>query len=491
MTRAPATSSVGELGYLSASQAAEAIRSGQISSVELTSRAYERIKQFDPALNAFVYQLEEEALAQAKQCDEALARQEPMGVLHGVPFQIKESYALAGHPCTWGVTEFSGVPAQRNAEVVDRLLRAGGVLIGATNVPRDLADWQSYNSIYGTSNNPWDLGRTPGGSSGGSAAALAAGLGHFGVGSDIGGSIRLPSHFCGVYGHKPSLDLVSLRGHMPGGAQVPAGFSTLLAVAGPMARDARDLLAILNVIGGPEGYDAKAWQWKLPPPRHENLKEFRVGYVVDDPAAPVSPDVRAVLENVVETLGAAGAKMVPGWPDGFELSALMQTYAYMLFAFITSTSPPTALAENTQKYEKLAGPGKGEALASLPYWQAENLKRLGFRARWQAYFDEIDVFLSPVAFTPAFAHDHSEPQAERIIETAGGPRHYLDGFAWIGTATLTGCPATVAPAGLTDLGLPVGLQIMGPHWEDATSIKFAELLTDEIGGFVPPPGYGG
>lgn len=479
------------LGFLSALQAAEAVRTKKISSVELTRHVFERIERYNPALNAFTYQLKEEALVQARKADEAVARKEQLlGVFHGVPVHVKESFAVAGQLCTWGMPAFKDSRAPQNAAVVDRLLSAGAILIGATNVPVNLSDWQSHNPIYGTTNNPWDLKRTPGGSSGGTAAAVAAGLGYLSMGSDIGGSIRVPSHFCGIYGHKPTLDLVSLRGHQPGGIPTPPGFSTLLAVAGPMARSANDLLAALKVLGGPEGWDAKAWKWDLPPARGQRLSEFRVGYVLDDPMAPPAPDVRVVLEKALENLGRAGAKMKPGWPTGFQPSALLSTYRYMLFAFFISMSPPEAQRALRQQFEKIAGPEATEALASFPRWQAENLRRLGFRAHWQAYFDEVDVFLSPVTFTVAFPHDHSEPQELRSIATAAGPRNYMEGLNWISPATLTGCPATVAPIGRTEAGLPVGIQIMGPYGEDATTITFADLLAREFGGFTPPPGYG-
>jgi len=478
-----------ELGFLTALQAAQAIREKKISSVELTRHVFERIDRFNPALNAFVYQLREEATAQAARADEMVSRRESLGVFHGVPVNIKESFAVAGHPATWGIPAFKDPKAPQNSAVAERLLGAGAVLVGATNVPVNLSDWQSYNPIYGTTNNPWDLKRTPGGSSGGSAAALAAGLGYLSVGSDIGGSIRVPSHFCGIYGHKPTLDLVSQRGHLPGGTIAAPGFSTLLAVVGPMARGAGDLLAALKVLGGPEAWDAKAWKWEMPPPRGRSLKEFRVGYVLDDPIAPPTSDMRKLLENAVEALARAGATMKPGWPAGFQPSALLETYSYMLFAFEVSMSPPEAQEEQRQKFEKTAGPAAAQALSSFPYWQSQNRRRLGFRARWQRYFEDVDVFLSPVSFMPAFEHDHSEPQEQRKIATVDGPRNYMDGFNWIGHATLTGCPATVAPIGRTGGGLPVGIQIMGPYWEDATTITFAGLLAQEIGGFTAPPGY--
>lgn len=478
-----------EPGYLSALEAAEAIRDKKISSVELTLHTFERIERYNPALNAFVYQLKDSALAQAQKADDAIARKEATGVFHGVPIQVKESFAVAGQPCTWGIPAFKDSRPPQNSAVVDRLLGAGAVLVGATNVPVNLSDWQSYNPVYGSTNNPWDVNRTPGGSSGGAAAALAAGLGHLSVGSDIGGSIRIPSHFCGIYGHKPTLDLVSLRGHLPGGMSTPPGFSTLLAVAGPMARNAGDLLAALKILGGPEGWDAKAWKWDLPPARRQKLSDFRVGYVLDDPIAPLAPDVRAVLEKTVENLGRTGAKLKPGWPAGFQPAPMLETYRYMLFAFFISRSPEPVQNSLRAEFERIAGAAAAEALASAPYWQEQNMRRLGYRAHWQAYFEKVDVFLCPVTFTAAFPHDHTEPQSARRISTASGPRNYMEGLNWMGAASLTGCPATVAPAGRTEAGLPVGLQIMGPYWEDATTIAFADLLARDFGGFTPPPGY--
>jgi len=492
MDSAAAFSSTGassDLDFASALQAAEAIRKKQISSVELTRRVFERIDRYDPALNAFVYQLRENALIRARAADEAVASGGVLGVFHGVPILVKESFAIAGHPCTWGISALKDSKASRNAAAVDRLLGAGAIIVGATNVPVNLQDWQSYNPIYGTTNNPWDLKRTPGGSSGGAAAALAAGLGYLAMGSDIGGSIRMPSNFCGIYGHKPTLDLVNLRGHMAGGGFSALGFSTLLAVVGPMARSASDLLAALKVVGGPQDWDAKAWKWELPPPRGKDLKEFRVGYVLDDPIASPVPEVAAVLEEVVEDLGRAGATMKPGWPTGFRPTALLENYLFMLSAFGMSMAPPAEQETRKQKLANASDPMSVGAMSSFADWQQQNLQRLAFRAQWQAYFDDVDVFLSPVAFAIAFPHDHTEPQSDRSIATVGGPRKYMDFLNWIAPATLIGCPATVAPVGRTQEGLPVGIQIMGPYWEDATTITFAELLAREVGGFVAPPGY--
>lgn len=477
-----------DLDFATALQAAEAIRKKHVSSVELTQRVFDRIDRYNPQLNAFVYQLRAEALAQATMADAVLSKGGSLGVFHGVPITVKESYGVAGHPATWGIPALRNVPAPEDSDVVARLRAAGAILVGATNVPLALSDWQSYNAIYGQTNNPWDLKRTPGGSSGGSAAALAAGLGYLSVGSDIGGSIRVPSHFCGVFGHKPTLDLVSTSGQQPGGGHTPPGFSTLLAVGGPMARSAQDLLAALKVLGGPVSWDAKAWKWQMPEPRGKSLKDFRVGYVIDDPIAPPTPEVKAVLESAIDRLGRAGAKLTPGWPVGYRPADLLANYAFHLQAFLFSVAPP----EEQERLRKTFGSNmaqSGGATSSFADWQQQNFRRMGFRARWQAWFEQVDVFLMPVAFTAAFPHDHSEPQEQRIIPTSAGPRHYMDMLNWIAPATLTGCPATAAPVGRTPDGLPVGIQIMGPFWEDATPITFADLLTREIGGFSSPPGY--
>lgn len=478
------------LDFATALQAAEAIRTKKVSSVELTERMFARIDHYNPQLNVFAYQLREDAMAQAKRADAALAQGEARGVFHGVPITVKESFAVAGHPCTWGLPPLRDSKAPQNSEVVNRLLSdAGAVLLGATNIPVALADWQSYNPIYGQTNNPWDVKRSPGGSSGGSAASLAAGLGYLSVGSDIGGSIRVPANFCGLFGHKPTLDLVSLQGHLPGGNSASPDFSTLLAVGGPLARGAGDLLAALKVLGGPTDWDAKAWKWQMPEPRAHSLKDFRVGYVIDDPIAPPTPEVKMLLENVIDRLSRAGAKMKPGWPEGLKPAELLANYKFMLEAFLYSTAPPEEQERQKKAFPDLMAGKNSGALSSFADWQQQNFRRLAYRSQWQAYFNQLDVFLSPVAFTTAFLHDHSEPQGQRIIATSAGPRHYMDMLSWIAPATLTGCPATVAPVGRTQQGLPVGIQIMGPYWEDATPITFADLLAREVGGFVPPPGY--
>lgn len=483
---APQSRSGFDADFGDAISAAGAIRSKQISSVELTTHVFSRIDKYNPKLNAFVYQMREEAMARARQADASLAKGQSLGALHGVPVHVKESFAVAGRPCTWGLLPFKDTKAPRNSAAVEKLLGAGAVLIGATNVPVNLMDYQSDNPIYGTTSNPWDVKLTPGGSSGGTAAALAAGLGFLSVGSDIGGSIRVPAHFCGVYGHKPTLGLVSEAGQLPGGAYHDSGFSTELAVAGPLSRSARDLELALRVLAGPEGHRAIAWNWKLPPARHQSLRGVRVGYVFDDPIAPVSDDLKPAFENLLTALTKAGAVVKPGWPEGVKPAELNRTYQFLLAAVLYAVEPPKGQAAMRRDF----GDPKDDAfaagaLSSHAEWMSQNLRRFAYRDQWAAHFRNVDVFLSPVAFRGAFPHMRQGTMATRSL----GTRRYADLMNWIPPATLTGCPATAAPIGKTAAGLPVGVQIMGPLWEDATPIAFADALAKEIGGFTPPPGF--
>jgi amidase len=470
--------------------AAAAIRARKISSVTLTTHVFERIDRFQPKLNAFVYQMREEALASARRADEAVARKAKLAPFAGVPVVVKESFSVAGRPCTWGIPALKDTRAPANSTAVARLLEAGAVLLGATNVPFELMDGQSYNEIYGTTNNPWDLTRTPGGSSGGTAAALAAGLGFLGIGSDIGGSIRAPAHCCGIFGHKPTLDVVSLRGHSPGGRLENPGFSTLLAAAGPMARTAEDLEAAMGVLGGPESPDSIAYTWRLPRARHEQLRDFRIGYVLEDPMMRVSSEIKPALEAAVRALEKGGARLQPGWPSGFSLAELFSIYFDMLTAFTFSVSPREEQEKQRAEFRAVKDdPRARGSLMDFASWQRHNLRRLAFRAAWQQYFRNVDAFLLPALPVPAFPHDHSE-QARRTLATPEGPLPYIQAIlSYMSVAILTGCPATVAPAGKTAKGLPVGIQILGPYLEDATPIRLAGLLAKENGGFTPPPGW--
>ncbi|HJV57400.1 MAG TPA: amidase [Methylomirabilota bacterium] len=488
-----ARAAAADLDFASALEAARAIRAGQVSSVELTARMLDRIAQHNPKLNAIVVVAADTALARARAADEARARRESWGPFHGVPITIKDTFEVAGVTTTAGAPSLRTHVPTRDAAVVARLLGAGAVVLGKSNVPIFASDWQSYNAVYGQTNNPWDVARTPGGSTGGGAAALAAGLSYLEPGSDLAGSIRIPAHFCGVYGHKPSLDVVPMRGHIPPPPGISAAPPSTLPVAGPLARSAADLLAALAVLGGPDGDEARAWRWSLPPARGARPGDYRIGYVLDDPRVPVSAEEAPALTGAVEALRRAGARLEEGWPPGVNVEEQYDAYLTLLYARFT----PPVREEQLPGLRQLAANQDGSYLAryaravtaSDAYLQTIETRRRAARGIWQAYFRTHDAFLMPTALVPAFPHDHSGNQLIRVLTTPAGPRPYGDLCFWIAFATLAGLPATTAPVGLTAGGLPVGLQIVGPYLEDATPIAVAGHLADAIGGFKAPPGF--
>ena len=477
--------------FASAREAGRLIRERHVSSLELTRRMLDRIHRFNPGLNAVVNVLEEQALAEARHADSMRSREERRLPLHGVPIVIKDQFEITGVPTTAGLKELANYRPKQDSEVVRRLRAAGAIILGNTNVPLFLHDWQSYNAIYGTTNNPWDPTRTPGGSSGGSAAALAAGLAYFSPGSDMSGSLRVPAHFCGVCAHKPSHDVVSLRGWFPapsGGVQTRQA----LAVAGPMARTVGDLRLGMEILGGPDGAEALAYRWAMPAPRKRLLKDFTVGFVMDDAACALDGSMRRPLDSLLETLRRSGVNLREGWPKGIDPREQFHTYQYIMMA---NTPLPPGLSRDALR--PLAAKGDGslgsifaQAQTDTPDKYAEQIARqAAARAAWQAAFADIDVFVMPASFVAAFPHDHSEPQDARKLATQAGPRHYLDQMFWSAFANLAGLPSTAVPVGRTDSGLPVGVQVMGPFLEDATPLAFAEGIEEVLGGFAPPPGF--
>ena len=476
--------------YGAARQALQAIRTGAISSRELTEHVYRRIKKYNPRINAFVTLMEEQAIQRAKQADEALAKKEIWGPLHGLPVIIKDSFSTAGVRTTSGLKRLENHIPTEDAVVVAKLKKAGAIIIGKTNVPELLADWQSFNEIAGTSNNPWDLTRTPGGSTGGGAAALAVGFAFLEVGTDIGGSIRIPAHFCGVYGHKPTLDVVSRQGHIPPfpGTWLPAD----LPVAGPLARSAEDLRLGLEIIGGPRPLEAIAYRWSLPAARRPSLKEYRIGYVLDDPFCRVDAPVLDVLAKAVEALRKEGVKLIEGWPKGVEPQAQYENYIRLLAAYRSFGASEEEFQKMRRSLNEISAEDKLWAegfTSSHREWLKQSAARFKARDVWQDYFKTFDAFLMPTNFVAAFPHDHSMPDSKRQLVTAHGKRRYDDQAKWISFATLTGCPATTAPVGRTKSGLPVGIQIIGPFLEDATPIDIAGRMAGVVGGFEAPPGY--
>jgi amidase len=381
---------------------------------------------------------------------------------------VKDCLDVAGMRTTWGNPAFADFVADRDATVVRRLTGAGATVFGKTNVHEMLADFgQTANDVHGRTNNPWDLARTPGGSTGGGAAAVAAGLSFVEHGSDLVGSIRIPASFCGVYGLRPSADTVPLTGfrvpHSPDG---PDG-SRYLSTVGPLARSAADLRTALRVTAGPEGPAAKAYSWRLAGPRHSRLADFRVGVVLDHERAPVSSEVGAVLSNAVDALGRAGAKVVDGWPAGVDPVSHAESFGFQVGLFFAFQQP-------------------GGDFAPLDAVIAQEALRMASRTAWSRYFEDVDVLLCPTNFTPAFPHD-TRPFGERVISTPEGDRPYDAQAFWVAHAALPGLPAVAAPVGRTAGGLPVGAQVIGPRHEDDTAITFAELLADVVGGYQRPP----
>ncbi len=480
--------------YRGAGELVAALAARSISSRELTDTAIARIEALDGRTNAVVVRDFDRARAAADAADAALARGERRPLL-GLPMTVKEQFNVAGLPTTWGEPKFRDWRAPEDALAVARLKAAGAVILGKTNVPLQLTDWQSYNEVYGTTNNPWDPGRTPGGSSGGAAAALAAGFVALELGSDIGGSLRAPAHYCGVFAHKPSIDLIPLRGSGPPATPaLPARFD--LPVVGPMARGAADLALALDVLAGPDPlWDGIGYRPALPPPRRQALPGTRVLVLDRHPLFPTAAAVAGALDTLADRLAAAGcavSRRSPLLPDpGF----VTRLYVELLSAFFVADLPQ-AERQRLEAFVKPLTPDKDSLLAARirgllmthPDWVRAMHVRDGLRARFQALFQDIDVLICPCMPTPAFPHDHS-PQRTRRLDVDGSSQLYDDQLVWAGMATLLGLPATAVPVGRSEAGLPIGAQIIGGYLEDTTTIAFAGLIEREFGGFTAPPGY--
>ncbi|MGA2044470.1 MAG: amidase [Roseiarcus sp.] len=483
-----------EWTYGAAGAMAEALAAGKVSALELADDAIARIEACDGRVNAVCVRDFERARESARAADAALARGERRPLL-GVPMTVKESYNLAGTPTTWGMPAQRHFKPAEDALAVARAKAAGAVVLGKTNVPVYLGDWQSYNDLYGVTNNPHDLARSPGGSSGGSAAALALGYGPLSLGSDIGGSLRVPAHFCGVFAHKPTFGIVPSRGHVPPPFPALPG-SVDLAVIGPMARSAADLARLLDVIAGPDELDdAVGCRLALPPPRHERLSDHRVLILDSHPLVPTDSSVCAAIDALAGRLVRAGVEIARKSPLLPDLARGGPLFMRLLMSVLAAGWPPEAYAGSQQAAaalgddSSLAAERLRGAVLSHRDWIAASFERAGLRARWRALFAAFDAVICPVAPTPAFPHDHSADQEARRIPINGEPHPYLGMLLWPGVATAPGLPATAMPIGCAPSGLPIGVQIIGPRFEDRTPLKLAELIEREWGGFVPPPAF--
>ena len=443
---------------------AAALAARRVSAVELCDAAIERIERLDGPINAVVVRDFDRAREAAKGADAALARGERRPLL-GLPMTVKESHNVEGLPTTWGSPMFQGRTAPKDAVGVARLKVAGAIILGKTNIPPFLSDFQSNNPIYGRTNNPWDLSLTPGGSSGGSAAALAAGMVPLEYASDIAGSIRTPAAFCGVYGHKPSYGLVPARGHAPPGVD---GYGVVLGVVGPMARSAADLSLALDVLAGPDEDEAVAYRLALPPARQENLRDHRVLILDNLPGVALDDEIRDALHGLADRLAGLGVSVTRGSELLPDPHRSREVYMGLLM---------TAMSRN--------GP---EPLKTTAHdWMALLDGQLAIRRQWAVLFRKFDVVLAPAHGSVAFPHVSEPDSAKRTLMINAKPTPYMAQIAWAAVATLGNLPSTVAPNGMTCGGLPIGVQVIGPYLEDRTTLAFASLLEQIFGGFRQPP----
>jgi amidase len=482
------------LHFRSASELVRMIQRRETSSRELLEHFISRVELHNPKVNAVVAKDFDRARKKAKAADEALARGEYLGPLHGLPMTIKDAFEVGGIVTTGGAPQYADHVPVRSATAVERIEAAGAIVFGKTNVPFMSGDLQTYNDVYGTTNNPWNLACGPGGSSGGSAAALAAGLTALEFGSDIGGSIRTPAHLCGVFGHKTTFGVIPKRGHVspPPGALREGD----LTVAGPLGRSAEDLDLLLGITAGPDWSLSSGWRIDLPAPRARSPKELRVAVWIDDPFCEIDAESAALMKNAAKALEDAGAHV--DWharPD-FTLAESTEIYLVLLHSCIGAGFPQSLRDRFMEAKKKLAPGDKSHAAlqmiggtisyADRMIWEERQAQ---LRAKWADFFKGYDVVLAPVLMRPAFPHDHRSNWHQRTLTVNGKEREYMDVLIWAGPAVVSYLPGTSAPVGVTKEGLPVGIQIIGPHMGDRTTIAVAGMLEEILGGFKAPPGY--
>ncbi len=480
------------LHYRSATELGRLLRNRKVSAVALLEQCLDQFAKHNGVLNAVVVTDIDRAKKAARAADRRLKAGKPIGPFDGVPMTAKESFDWTGTPSTWGDPRFRDNIASSDAVAIARLTGAGAVIYGKTNVPLMLADWQSFNAIYGTTNNPWDITRSPGGSSGGSAVALATGMSALEIGSDIGASIRNPAHYCGVYGHKPTYGIVPYRGHLLPGVVQPGD----ITVAGPLARSARDLAAMLKILAGPDSTEARGYRLSLPPAKHKSLKDFRVAVMVTDPESEVDLPVQDLIGKLTAFLGKRVKKLSTSARPNFTTKEAMDVYIALLRSATSRRQTDEDFRINSAKVAA-SDPLDDSYLTKmlrayvLPHrdWLRYNERRHQMRLLWDQFFDDWDVMLCPAAASAAFPHDQKGERHERTIPVNGKHVPTTDQLFWAGYSGGYLLPSTVAPMGLTAQGLPAGIQIITRQYDDYTSIRFAELLENEFAGFTSPPAY--
>ncbi|MBM7049189.1 amidase [Rhizobium lusitanum] len=481
-----------DLCFASATEQLRLLEERQIGALELLDLHLARIDSVNPAINAVVTIDADGAREAARRADSANGQR---GRLHGLPMTVKECYSVAGMRTTCGFPFLADYHPTDDAEAVAQLKQAGAVIFGKTNLPTGAGDHQSFNPLFGTANNPWDLSKTVGGSSGGSAAAIAAGLSALELGSDIAGSIRVPAHFCGVYGHKPTYGIVPLGGHIPPlpGEIVPIE----MAVCGPLARSALDLELAMDVLVAPMASASKAWTVKVPRSRHDRVEDFRVAVWLDDYA--LDDRCRAELLAYIDDLQRVGATVTIGAKPDFDAWGSFETFFSTLVSIFVALGPEEAgMALKAAAHEHAATGDRYAAIiersAQLSHrdYVARAKQRVRLMDAWARFFENYDVLLCPVSTTTAFPHDHSHAEAGllapvlRTISMGGTETSLADTFLWSSLAAVANLPATSMPTGRFVHGLPVGIQIIGPSFDDRTPIRFAQLVEKRLGGFVKP-----
>ena len=467
---------------LDATAQLDALATRRVSARELLAAAVARTDARNGAINAVVARDLGRAFADAGRIDAERVAGAAMGPLAGLPLTVKDTLDVEGLPASAGMASLLGRKAC-DADVVAALRAAGAIVWGKTNTPVKAADWQTTNALYGTTNNPYDTARTPGGSSGGSAAALAAGFTALEIGADIGGSLRIPASFCGVFAHKPTFGLVSQRGLVP----PPDSTSDIdLAVVGPMARSARDLSLLLSVIA------------PVTPAPAEQVKGLRVALWLEASSFVLDTPVRDVVRDFAHRLEAEGAIVVPVAPP-VDTDRVLDAYTMLLYAILGADlpAPLRLLYEAARPLARMARRGGADALswaqalightARPAEWQAADAARADLGRQMAVFFESFDVLLCPVAPVPAFRHDHSPIVARKLALSDGRRIGYRELMRWVALASLCGLPATAMPAGRTAEGLPVGIQLIGPRGGDARLLAIAQAFEDVCGGFIPPP----
>jgi Asp-tRNA(Asn)/Glu-tRNA(Gln) amidotransferase A subunit family amidase len=467
-----------DLIFLPAVEMARHVRERRVSPVELVEAHLRRIEELNPRLNAFAQVDAEAARKQAGEAEKTIASGKTLGPLHGVPISIKSSVEVAGLRCEAGTRLRAGFVARRDAPLVSRLRSAGAIVLGVTNTPELLMAWETDNLLYGRTNSPWDLGRTPGGSSGGEAAAIAAGMSAGGVGSDGGGSIRVPAHFSGICGLKPTPGRIPATGHYPSSA----GPFALIGVVGPMARTVADLRVLFEIMQGPDDGDTCAAPVPLRWPENEEVTKLCIGYFEDDGRTPVTPETRAAVRTAAEALRRNGFEVKPFYPEGLEEARRLWHKFFVVTGgmllgpmFRGRERDLSPILKQFLEWSSAERAHTGESL--LDAW----IRRDAVRTRFFTQMQRYPILLCPAAAIPAFRH------GERSWTIDGKTVQYLDAWSYTEFFNLLGNPAAVVPVGRSPEGLPIGVQIVGRPWEEEQVLAVAAAVERECGAWKAPP----